>query len=95
MHNHPLWIHIRKLYLYEDLRRIEPTNFEIDEVTTDVLLSTGTSPTTESVAPLNPKINSEKYEHPCQVENLNPGGQVLPQETQPTNLWAVHKIKIT
>jgi hypothetical protein len=33
------------------------------------------------IAPLNPRINPEKYEHPCQVEDLNPGGQVPPQET--------------
>ena len=59
----PLWIHVRKLYLYEHLWRTEPINLEIDEVTTDVLLSTGTSPTTESIAPLNPEINPGKYEN--------------------------------
>jgi len=27
--------------------------------------------------------------NPCQVEDLNPGGQVPPQETQPTDPWSV------
>jgi hypothetical protein len=32
-----------------------------------------TSPTTtESTTMLNPRINSEKYEHPCKLEDLNP-----------------------
>jgi len=44
-------------------------------------LSTGTSPTTESIAPLNPGINPGKCEHPCQVEDLNPTGQIPPQGT--------------
>jgi hypothetical protein len=61
-------------------------NLEINEVTTGALLSTGTSPTTERIVPLNPGINPGKCEHPCQVGDLNPGGQVLPQGTQP----AVH-----
>jgi hypothetical protein len=34
------------------------------------------------IAPLNTRINFEKYEHPCQVGNLNPGEQVPPQGTQ-------------
>jgi hypothetical protein len=63
----------------------ESADLEIHEVTTGVTLSTGTSPTTESIGPLNPKINSGKYEHMCQVEDLNPGGQV-PQGTQLTDL---------
>jgi hypothetical protein len=50
----------------------EPTNLEIHEVTIGVSLSTETSPATEFVAPLNPEINSEKYEHMYQVEDLNP-----------------------
>ena len=54
----------------------EPADLEIYEVTTDASLSNETSPTTESMAPLNPGINPEKCEHPCQVEDLNPGGQV-------------------
>jgi hypothetical protein len=33
--------------------------------------------------------NPGKCEHPCQVENLNPGGQVPPEGTQPTDLWLV------
>ena len=55
----------------------EPADLEIHEVTIGASLSTGTSPTTESIAPVNPG----KYEHPCQVENLNSDGQVLPEET--------------
>ena len=57
MHTHP----------YEHLRRIVPADLEIHEVTTGVSLSTGTSPTTESITSLNPEINPEKYEHPCQA----------------------------
>jgi hypothetical protein len=38
----------------------------------------GTSPITESIAPLNPGINPGKCKHPCQVEDLNLGGQVPP-----------------
>jgi len=68
----PLWTHIRKLYLYEHLRRTEPADLEIHEVTIGTSLSTGTSPTTESIAPLNPRINLGKHEHLCQVEDLNP-----------------------
>jgi hypothetical protein len=41
-------------------------------------LSTGTSPTTESIVSLNPEINLGKCEHPYRVENLNLGGQVPP-----------------
>jgi hypothetical protein len=43
---------VRKPYLYEYLRRIKPADFEIHEVTTNGSLSTGTSSTTESIAPL-------------------------------------------
>jgi len=64
----------------------EQTNLEIHEVTTGALLSTETSPTTESIALLKPEINPGKYEHLCQVEDLNLDGQVPPQETQPTYL---------
>jgi hypothetical protein len=46
-------------------------------------LLTGTSSTTESIAPINPGINLGKYKHSCQVEDLNPGGQVPPQEINP------------
>ena len=56
---------------------IKPTDHEIHEVTIDVLLSTETSPTTESIAPLNLKINLKKYEHPCQVKDLNLNRQIL------------------
>jgi hypothetical protein len=45
-----------------------------------------TSFTTERIASLNPKINPEKYEHPCQVMDLNPDEQVSPQETLPIDL---------
>jgi hypothetical protein len=52
------------------------------EVHTGVSLSADTSPITKRMASLNPKINSDKCEHPYQVEDLNPGGQVPSQETQ-------------
>jgi hypothetical protein len=55
----------------------ELTDYEIHEVTTSASLSTGTSPTTESIVSLNLGINPGKYEHPCQVKDLNPAGQVL------------------
>jgi hypothetical protein len=63
----------------------EPVDLEIHEATTGTSLSSGTSPTTKSIPPLNPGINPGKYEHPYQVEDLNPGGQVPPQGTQPTD----------
>jgi hypothetical protein len=44
-------------------------DLEIHEVTT---LSTGTLPTIESIVSLNPELNPGKYEHPYQVEDLNP-----------------------
>ena len=79
MHAHsPIWTHVHKPYPYEHLRRTEPANLEINEVTTGTSLSTGTSPTIEIIVPLNPIINLEKYEHTCQVKNLNPDGQVPP-----------------
>jgi hypothetical protein len=62
-------------YLYEHLRRTESADLEIHVVTTDVLLSTRTSPTNESIASLNPKINLEKCKHPCKIEVLNPVGK--------------------
>jgi hypothetical protein len=65
--------HLRKPYPYEYLQKTEPIDLEIHEVTTGVSQSTGMSPTTESITPLNPWTNPGKYEHPCQVENLNPG----------------------
>jgi hypothetical protein len=66
--------------LYEHLRRTELVDLEIHEVSTGASLSTETSPTTESIVPLNPEINPEKYDHPCQVENINLGGQVQPTD---------------
>jgi hypothetical protein len=71
---------------YKHLRMTEPADLGIHEVTTGASLSTGTSPTNESIAPLNPGINPEKCEHTCQVDDLNLGGQVPPQETQPTDI---------
>jgi hypothetical protein len=38
----------------------EPADLEIHKVTTSASLSTGTSPTTRSIAPLNYEINLEK-----------------------------------
>ena len=49
----PIWIHVRKLYPYEQLRKLSQQILEINEVTS---LSTGTSPTTECTTPLNPRI---------------------------------------
>ena len=34
----------------------------------------------KSMIPLNSEINSEKYEHPCQVENLNPVDRFHPKK---------------
>ena len=50
------------------------SDLEIYEVITGVSLSTGMSPTIESIALLNLRINLEKYE----VEDLNLDGQVPP-----------------
>jgi len=36
---------------------------------------------TKSTTPLNPEINPEKYEHPCQIKDLNPDRQLAPQGT--------------
>ena len=41
----PLWMHIRKSYPYEHLRRLSRQILKIDEVTTSASLSTGTLPT--------------------------------------------------
>jgi hypothetical protein len=46
---------------------LEPANLEIDEVTIDASLLTGTSPTTQRIARDNPKINLEK----CKYVNTN------------------------
>jgi hypothetical protein len=58
-----LWTRTHTPYLYEHLRRTETTYLEVDEVTTGASLLTDTSPTTESIAPLNP----DKCKHQCQV----------------------------
>jgi hypothetical protein len=52
----------------------------------DVSLSTVTPSVTEKIAPLNSEINPEKYEHPCQVGDLNPSGQ---KGTQPAELCPI------
>jgi hypothetical protein len=44
------------------------------------------------IASLNPEINPGKYEHLCQVENLNSGGYVLLKGTQPTDLRSVRRV---
>ena len=69
----PLWTHVRKPYPYEHLWGTEPTDLEIHKVTTGASQSTATSPTTESIVPLNPRINQEKFKYLCQVEDLEPG----------------------
>jgi hypothetical protein len=46
------------------------THLKIDEVTTGASLSMETSSTTKNTMLLNPVINPEKYEPPCQVEDL-------------------------
>jgi len=63
---------LHKSYLYKHLRKTEPANHEIHEVTTGVSLSTEMSATTESIAQINPKINLEKYKHLYQVEHFYP-----------------------
>jgi hypothetical protein len=55
------------------------SHLEIDEVATGASPSMERSCTTKSTMSLNPEINPEKYEHPCQIENLNLGGQIPPQ----------------
>ena len=67
MHTHP-YEHIHAnptpMHAFERLGRLD---LEIDEITTDASLSIGTSPTTESIARVNPVINLEKCEHPYQI----------------------------
>jgi hypothetical protein len=77
----PLWTHVYKPYPYEYIRNTVLTHLEIDKVTAGALLSTGTSPIIERTTSLNSGTNQEKYEHPYQVDDLNPGGQVPPQGT--------------
>jgi hypothetical protein len=45
----------------------ELTDLEIDKVTTGASWLTGTSPSTERVAPVNPGINPDKCKRPYQV----------------------------
>jgi hypothetical protein len=59
--------HTHTLYPYEHLWRTESVDLEVDEVTTDVSLLTGTSPTIEKIASVNLKINLGKCKHPCQI----------------------------
>ena len=70
----PLWIHVRKPYPYKHLRKTVPTHLEIDKVTTGASLSTGTSPTTESTTPLNPKINQKNTSTHVKAKDLNLSG---------------------
>ena len=48
----PLWTYERKSYPYVHLRRLSHQILEIYEITTDVLLLTGTSSTTERTTPM-------------------------------------------
>jgi hypothetical protein len=52
---------------------VGPANLEIDEITIGASLSTNMSLTTKRIAPLNPGINSEKYEHPHLSRELQSG----------------------
>jgi hypothetical protein len=55
-----LWTHVRKPYPYKHLRRTGLADLEIHEVTTCFSVSTETSPTTKSIAPLNPREVSQR-----------------------------------
>jgi hypothetical protein len=71
-------INIRtQTYPFKHLRKIELINLEINELTTDASLLTDTSHTTERIALLNPRINSENTKHLCQVKNLKIRGNIL------------------
>jgi len=87
-YTHP-YEHCTQTLPYEHLGRTEPVDHEIHEVTTGASLSTGRSPATESIAPLNSEINLGKYEHLYQVKDLNPDKQVPSQVTQPPHLRSV------
>jgi hypothetical protein len=54
MHTHP-YEHMCKFYPYKHLQILGRQILKIDEVTTDVSLSTGMSSTTESTMPLIPE----------------------------------------
>jgi hypothetical protein len=58
-HTLPLWAYLKN--------RVRPTNLKIDKITSGSSLSMDMSPTT---APLNLRINLEKYERSCQVSDL-------------------------
>jgi hypothetical protein len=59
----------------------ESADHKIHKVTVCASLSRRASSTSESIMPINLGINPEKYEHPCQVEDLNLGEQVtLPNQ---------------
>ena len=67
MHTHPyehMHANPTPMHAFERLGRLD---LEIDEITIDASLSTGTSRTTESIARVNPGINSEKYVHLYQI----------------------------
>jgi hypothetical protein len=83
-HIHPY----KHTYTYEHLRRTELADLEIHEVTTTASMSTGTSSTTESIASLDLGINPGKYEITRDIEDLNPGVQILSQGTQSTYQFA-------
>ena len=65
MHTHPYDEHtyLNPTYPYEHLQKTVSAHLEIDEDTTGVSLSTETSHNTESITPLNPRINPEKYKY--------------------------------
>jgi hypothetical protein len=71
-----LWIHARKPYPYEHLRRLCRQIPKIDEVTTGASLSTGTSPTTEST-------NAVKSWEIRSHRESNPGPKMLPRLLEP------------
>jgi hypothetical protein len=60
----PLLMHARRPYPYEHLQRTEPTDLEVNEVTTGASLLTDTSPTTHVHSPL--RMHARRpypYEH--------------------------------
>jgi hypothetical protein len=86
-----LWTHVHKPYLYEYLRRTELVDIKIHEVTTCVSRSTGTLPTTESIALLNHRINPKKIRAPM-PRGLESNWAGSTQGSQPIDLWSVRKI---
>lgn len=60
----------------------ERTDLEIDKFTTGASIQIGTSlPTTKRITSLNPEINIKNTSTRVKVSDLNPCGQILPQET--------------